>query len=257
MKNCKTLIFLMRNYRAGLVKWQTADPMGYPDGWNRLAQHTRGDVSESYTYDHFGRLVEKRENGLTTTFTYDAWGNRLSRVTKNRAGAVVSKETRTYDRLGRLAATTAGFGSQVTYAYDSKGRLVRQTVDGTPIDYAYTKYGQLAGKYLGGKAKPAQKWSDSCFSSSLTKSSFCGRYLVWLTGTAMRYMLCPSARCTGRIADERLLPWNTCPTRWCGGRSALRTPTTPPPRSARCSRSAGDGAADGGGPGGSRASRCA
>ena len=29
--------FLMRNYRAGLAKWQTADPMGYPDGWNQLA----------------------------------------------------------------------------------------------------------------------------------------------------------------------------------------------------------------------------
>ena len=27
----------MRNYRAGLGKWQTADPMGYPDGWNQLA----------------------------------------------------------------------------------------------------------------------------------------------------------------------------------------------------------------------------
>ena len=29
--------FLMRNYRAGLGKWLTADPLGYPDGWNQLA----------------------------------------------------------------------------------------------------------------------------------------------------------------------------------------------------------------------------
>ena len=29
--------FWMRNYRASLVKWQSADPMGYPDGWNQLA----------------------------------------------------------------------------------------------------------------------------------------------------------------------------------------------------------------------------
>ena len=29
--------FLMRNYRADLAKWQTADPLGYPDGWNPLA----------------------------------------------------------------------------------------------------------------------------------------------------------------------------------------------------------------------------
>jgi len=29
--------FLFRNYRPGLGKWMTADPLGYPDGWNRLA----------------------------------------------------------------------------------------------------------------------------------------------------------------------------------------------------------------------------
>ena len=29
--------FLFRNYRASLGKWQTADPLGYPDGWNQLA----------------------------------------------------------------------------------------------------------------------------------------------------------------------------------------------------------------------------
>lgn len=29
--------FLYRNYRADLAKWQTADPLGYPDGWNQLA----------------------------------------------------------------------------------------------------------------------------------------------------------------------------------------------------------------------------
>ena len=28
--------FLMRNYRADLAKWQTADSMGYPDGWNQV-----------------------------------------------------------------------------------------------------------------------------------------------------------------------------------------------------------------------------
>ena len=29
--------FLFRTYRPGLGKWMTADPLGYPDGWNRLA----------------------------------------------------------------------------------------------------------------------------------------------------------------------------------------------------------------------------
>jgi len=29
--------FLFRNYRSSLGKWQTADPLGYPDGWNNKA----------------------------------------------------------------------------------------------------------------------------------------------------------------------------------------------------------------------------
>ncbi len=37
--------FLMRNYRAGLAKWQTADPMGYPDGWNQLVYCNNGVTS--------------------------------------------------------------------------------------------------------------------------------------------------------------------------------------------------------------------
>ena len=124
------------------------------DKWNRLAKHTRGKTEETYKYDYFGRLIEKRSSGLTTTYTYDAWGNRLSRVTKNRKGGTVSKENRAYDRFGRLIETKAGFGSKVTYAYDSKGRLARQVVDGSPIEYEYTKYGQLAGKHLGGRLNP-------------------------------------------------------------------------------------------------------
>ena len=41
-----------------------------------------------------------------------------------------------------------------------------------------------------------------------------------------------------------------------GRGSGLRTPTMPPQQSARCSRSAGDGAADGGGRDEARPSRC-
>ena len=37
--------FLMRNYRASLSKWQTADPMGYPDGWNALTYCCNSTIS--------------------------------------------------------------------------------------------------------------------------------------------------------------------------------------------------------------------
>ena len=38
--------FLFRNYRADLGKWQTTDPLGYPDGWNNLA-YCNNDVISS------------------------------------------------------------------------------------------------------------------------------------------------------------------------------------------------------------------
>ena len=49
--------FLMRNYRAGLAKWQTADPIGYPDGWNQLAYCGNGVVSsvDIYGAERFDR----------------------------------------------------------------------------------------------------------------------------------------------------------------------------------------------------------
>ena len=34
--------FLFRNYRPEQGKWQTADPLGYPDGWNNLAYCNNG-----------------------------------------------------------------------------------------------------------------------------------------------------------------------------------------------------------------------
>ena len=42
-------VFLFRNYRASLAKWQTADPIGYPDGWNQLAYCGNG-AADSLDY---------------------------------------------------------------------------------------------------------------------------------------------------------------------------------------------------------------
>ena len=122
------------------------------DKWGRFSAHTRGKLKETYAYDHFGRLVEKDENGLVYAYAYDAYGSRTSRKVRS-ANGETTEERRSYDKYGRLVEISS-FGSSVKYRYDAKGRIVRQTVDGSPIDFAYTKYGQLAGKYLGGKEKP-------------------------------------------------------------------------------------------------------
>ena len=43
--------FLLRNYRADLGKWPTADPLGYPDGWNQMAY---GVNSPMEGFDYLG-----------------------------------------------------------------------------------------------------------------------------------------------------------------------------------------------------------
>ena len=41
--------FLFRNYRPNLGKWQTSDPLGYPDGWNNLA-YVNNKVTRCYDW---------------------------------------------------------------------------------------------------------------------------------------------------------------------------------------------------------------
>ena len=43
--------FLFRNYRPEQGKWQTADPLGYPDGWNNFAYCNNSAV---YSIDQLG-----------------------------------------------------------------------------------------------------------------------------------------------------------------------------------------------------------
>ncbi len=65
--------FLFRNYRADQGKWQTKDPLGYPDGWNNLAYLNNGVV---YDIDLFGAWSLMRwlytGDGNASDYTYDA-----------------------------------------------------------------------------------------------------------------------------------------------------------------------------------------
>ena len=54
-------VFLFRNYRAELGKWQTADPLGYPDGWNQLAYVNNGVIS---LFDKHGLCRWEGPNGI-------------------------------------------------------------------------------------------------------------------------------------------------------------------------------------------------
>ena len=57
--------FWMRNYRAGLAKWQTADPMGYPDGWNQLAYCNNCTIG---AVDRMGGWCETVHHDINATY---------------------------------------------------------------------------------------------------------------------------------------------------------------------------------------------
>ncbi len=70
--------FLLRSYRPDLAKWQTADPFGYPDGWNRLA-HCNNGVTDAVDWLGAVRVVCYDKNGRTQVPVVNAWELRESR----------------------------------------------------------------------------------------------------------------------------------------------------------------------------------
>jgi len=76
--------FLFRNYRSNLGKWQTADPLGYPDGWNNLAYLNNNVIHDidflgawslsRWLYTGDGNASDEVYNAATSTagdFIYD------------------------------------------------------------------------------------------------------------------------------------------------------------------------------------------
>ena len=62
-------------------------------------------------------------------------------------------EKKTYDRYGRLTGISAN-GKDVKYLYNGRNQLAAQIVNNIPIEFTWTKYGQLESKTLGSKVKP-------------------------------------------------------------------------------------------------------
>ncbi|WP_144070200.1 RHS repeat domain-containing protein, partial [Nonomuraea indica] len=79
--------------------------------------------TNTYTYDHAGRLTSwQAPNGTTTAYEWDASGNRT------KAG----DKTYTYDERNRL---TSGDGTD--YTYTPRGTLATQTKNGTTTQLTF------------------------------------------------------------------------------------------------------------------------
>ena len=140
------------------------------DTWGKLIASTSGKKKATFKYDYFGRMIEKTEDGIVNTYTYNEYGQRTSRVTKN--GSLTLDEHKTYDKFGRLSQIKSG-SKTVTYTYNSKNQLAAQNINGVPVEFSYTKYGQLDSKVLGGKLNPI-----SSLAYSYTKDGMISARLV-------------------------------------------------------------------------------
>ena len=83
----------MRNYRASLGKWQTADPLGYPDGWNQLAYCNNGvllklDMFGGAEYDPQGLTISELTQLATAI---DTWLEAANGALYGLAGWVVGR----------------------------------------------------------------------------------------------------------------------------------------------------------------------
>jgi RHS repeat-associated protein len=92
--------FLFRNYRPELGKWQTSDPLGYPDGWNNFAYVSNKVIS---TVDLFG-LIKFTPHNQTENFAVKRWvslGNNWYHDNIKFNGVTIELETGETDLIAR------------------------------------------------------------------------------------------------------------------------------------------------------------
>ena len=117
------------------------------DSWGRLLsiQYGKDKKKVSCQYDYWGRLIKREDPDETITISYNPYGQRTERTIER--NGVKLKESRTYDRYGRLIRIVSG-NSKVEYLYSQNNQIQRQIVDGKVIEFVYNQYGQLQKKQL-------------------------------------------------------------------------------------------------------------
>ena len=146
--------FLFRNYRADQGKWQTIDPLGYPDGWNNLAYVNNGvtDALDQLGGDivhlvdpngavlgagHSAWLIGTPETGYTA-YDYRPVGSSSSvGSSQNNTGSPAVKSFQTFSQALDYLNRGRDAGHQYTQG---------QTLTTTPQDDIVAK--NRAGQYM-------------------------------------------------------------------------------------------------------------
>ncbi|MEM9669965.1 MAG: putative Ig domain-containing protein, partial [Pseudomonadota bacterium] len=106
------------------------------------------EIKTTYTYDHLGRLVERRDPDATITKTVYRQNGLIDTETIASGTSDAAQIKYTFDAAGRIKSRTDGNGTQeaatTTYTYDGLGNRTKTTdPNSNEIDYDYDALGRL------------------------------------------------------------------------------------------------------------------
>ena len=104
------------------------------DAFGQVKTETTPKGTTTYTYDNFGKLTNKKIFGdgidFNIVYTYNAFAQLWKETNTTTAGVAIDNFEYTYDALHRLDTTlenTANFNHTKTVAYDTYGRINKET----------------------------------------------------------------------------------------------------------------------------------
>jgi RHS repeat-associated protein len=126
---------------------RTGSPtLNYSYSGERTRTWSQGRLSGSETYDGFGRLQSKlRADGVTETYTYDAYG-RLIAAHEGTGGTSRTAGQKSYDALDRVISEQPASGPGASYAYSASGSnqvVTVTTTDGLTFAQTRDPWGQV------------------------------------------------------------------------------------------------------------------
>ncbi len=166
------------------------------NGLGQVVRKTEATLDQiNYSYDGAGRLITEARaafvdfNGQsvtpTTQYLYDGLGNLSRTVQAGATGAAARVTTYSYGAGGRLASMTDAAGFTRSYAYDTMGRVKKESytrataAGGSATDAIATRY-DLAGRKI---YQGAATWNGSSFAMlDYTQTVFNGFGDVWKSG---------------------------------------------------------------------------
>jgi RHS repeat-associated protein len=125
-----------------------------------MLHHSPGGViaTFAYGYDNAGTRTSVVESGATVTWGYDNAYRLTSEVRQNTGGAVLYRDTFTYDAAGNRTLLHNAAG-RTTYTYDAANQLETAVLGATRTTYTYDYNGNLEVENAAG-TRTTHTWND-------------------------------------------------------------------------------------------------